>query len=377
MVKKILIVCIVLFFIPLFGLDIFAEESDMPDEYDDFLESLPSDILELLPEGLLSNDSETVTKAIQEMTSWDYILNIIFEIIGLNIQEIIKFLATLISVLAISSLFNVMKKTLKNDSTANILQLISSSVLITVLIELSKSPLEKAMTLLNNIKISINTLSPLMCTMYAMGGNISSALVSNYGLIVFLTLFENICIFALEMILGICVSIALASFFINDGNLFSLSAAIKKTFTFFVGLMMLVFTTVISTQTLLSSRADTLTSKTAKLFIGQIIPLVGSTIGETLKTAGASIEYLRSSIGVFAIIILSIMILPTVISILLYRLVFIVSNAVAGVLDCRKEGGVFIELSSIYGYALAVLSISAVALLFLITIFAKITSPFS
>ena len=247
--------------------------------------------------------------------------------------------------------------------------------MVAVLIELAKTPLERTMLLLDNLKIFVNTLSPLICSMYAMGGNVNAALVNNYGIIVFLTLFENVCILSLQMILGICVSITLASSFIEDGNLLSLSGAIKKVFTFFVGIIMLVFTTVISTQGLIASKADTLTSKTAKMLAGQMIPIVGSTVGESLRAAGASIEYLRSSVGVALIIILVILILPTVISIFLYRVVFIFTNAVAGILDCGREGSVLMELSSIYGYALAILSVSSIALLFLITVFAKSASP--
>ena len=140
-------------------------------------------------------------------------------------------------------------------------------------------------------------------------------------------------------------------------------------------MVMLIFTTVISTQTLLASKADTLSAKTAKMLATQIIPVVGGTIGETLRTAGASIEYLRSNVGVVLIVIFLIMIMPTLISIALYRLGFIISNAFAGLLGCERESKILLEISSIYGYVLAIISISAITLLLLITVFAKCSSP--
>lgn len=375
MVKRFLIIFLIVLLLPMIEISAFAEEPDMPEEYEEFIEGLPDDIAELLPEGLFSNDADAVTDAIDEMTGWEYIIDVVFRVIGLNLKNVIKALASILAVLVISALFKAMKKTVKNDATANVLQLVAGAILVAVLIENARVPLEQCMLLLNNLRLFVNTLSPLICTMYAMGGNVSSAITSNLGLTVFLAVFENVCIISLQMILGICVSITLASVFIDDGNLLSLSSAIKRTFTFFVGLIMLVFTTVISTQSLLSSKADTLTSKAAKLLVGQIIPVVGGTVGETLRTAGASIEYLRSSVGVALIIILVILIMPTLISIFLHRVVFIFSNAAAGIIDCGKEGGVLMELSSIYGYALAILSACAIGLLFLITVFAKSTSP--
>ena len=203
----------------------------------------------------------------------------------------------------------------------------------------------------------------------------SSALVQNYGLIVFLSILENVCIIALEAILGICLGLTLASSFIGETNLLPLSNAIKKTFTFFIGFIMLIFTTVISGQTLLSSKADTLSAKTAKMFASQMIPVVGGSIGETLRTAGASIEYLRSNVGVVLIVILVLMVLPTFISVALYRIGFIISNAIAGLLGCEREGKILLEISSIYGYVLAIISIAAITLLLLITVFAKCSSP--
>ena len=136
----------------------------------------------------------------------------------------------------------------------------------------------------------------------------------------------------------------------------------------------LLFTTVISTQTLLASKADTITTKTAKLLAMQVIPVVGSTVGESLRTAGASIEYLRSNVGVALIVILILAILPTIITISIYRFVFIAGNAVSGLLGCNREGTLILEISSIFGYVLAILCISSIVVIYLLTIFAKCSS---
>lgn len=353
----------------------FAAESTIPYEYEELISELPDDIKDLLPDGIFSDSAEDIIDSVKEMSSWEYIINFIFDLFGLNFRDLIKALSIILSTLILSSLINAIKKLINNNSTSKLLDMISSAMLVIVLINLSKEPIERTTMLLDNIRLFVNTLSPLITTMFAMGGNVSMALINNYGMIVFLTIFENVSILALEMILGVCLSLTVASAFIGDGSLIPLSSAIKKWFTFFVGIIMLVFTTVISAQSLLASKSDTLSSKTAKMLAAQMIPVVGGSIGESLRTAGASIEYLRSNVGIMLVIILAILILPTLISIFLYRMVFIFSNGVAGLLGCGKEGGVLMEISSIYGYALAILSISAISLLFLITIFAKSTSP--
>ena len=355
---------------------VFAEdETQIPEEYEDMIDSLPGDIADMLPDEIFSDNVDDIVQGASELTSWNYIFDTVFEILGLNIRSIIKSIATISALLVVCSLLGMLKNSVKNLATEHTINLVSAATIAAVVLQISREPLERAMLLLEEIQSFTNIASPVICSMYAMGGNLTSALVHNYGLIVFLSILENICTISLESILGVCMGLALASSFIGESNLLPLSNAVKKIFTFFVGMIMFIFTTVISTQTLLASKADTLSTKTAKMLATQIIPLVGGTIGETLRTAGASIEYLRSNIGVILIVILVLIVLPTFISIALYRLGFMVSNAIAGLLGCEREGRMLLEVSSIYGYVLAIISISAVALLLLITVFAKCSSP--
>ena len=375
MVKRI-IVFFIAFIVLVNSFPAFAQdETQIPDEYDDMLDSLPDNIVDKLPDEIFSDDIEEIAKGTEKLISWEYIFDEFFDVLGLNLKSLSKALAIIISMLVAISLLNALRESTKSVASERVISLVCNAVMVAAILQICYEPLQRAMDLLEEIKVFTNTISPVMCSMYAMGGNVSSALVQNYGLIVFLSILENICIVALEAILGVCLGLVLASSFIGESNLLPLSNAIKKAFTFFIGMIMLVFTTVISGQTLLSSKADTLSAKTAKMLASQMIPVVGGSIGETLRTAGASIEYLRSNVGVVLIVILVLMVLPTFISVALYRTGFIISNAIAGLLGCEREGKILLEISSIYGYVLAIISIASITLLLLITVFAKCSSP--
>lgn len=373
--KRIVLLLLLIFIFCNCSINVYAQEDELPEEFGELLDELPDDVKDSLPDELFEDDAESLKGAVNKILSWDYIFDTVLDLIGINIKEIGRAFALICSVLVLSALLNALSNSIHNEATAKILRLFSDIIVISSIIKLVLAPLEKSEHLLENMKLFVNTLSPVICGMYAMGGNISSALVHNYGLIVFLSLFENICILSINMILGICLALTLASSFVGYGNLLGLSSAIKKGFTFFVGFMMLLFTTIISTQGLLASKADSLSTKTAKMLATQMIPVVGGTIGESLKTAGASVEYLRSTVGVVLIVILILLILPTIISIFLYRTMFIVSNAFACLIGCQREGNVLIEISDVFGYSLAILSISALTILFLLTIFARCASP--
>ena len=377
-VKKLSFIAFLLILPIFFILPVEAEEENLaPDGYDDFMNSIPEDIAELLPDGMFSSDMEEIGSAVKEASSWDYIWDVIFDLIGLNIKDALKIFAQITGLLLLCSLLSMLKNTIKNESLSSILPVVSSVVIVSAILVISKEPLERINLFFEQLKTLVNTMTPMICSLYAMGGNVSTAVVQNYGMIMFLSIFENICILSLQLILGICMTLAVASAFMPNVNLKPLSDAIKKTFTFFVGLVMLIFSTVLSTQTLLASKADSLGAKTAKLFTGQIIPLVGGTVGDSLRTAGASIEYLRSTVGVGIIIVFLLLVLPTVLSVWSFRLSFVASNAVSGLLGCEREGKMISEIASIYGYILAITSICSIMLLFLMTLFVRCSSALS
>ena len=375
MVKRVSILLIIFLSLFFLSVDVYAEEDDISDRYSELIENLPNDIADLLPEDIFSLNLDDLGEGVGQLTSWDFIIDRLLDILGLNIKEIIKVLAALCSIIILCVLLNMLKKVISNSGLTYVIELVGCSVVGTTIISLSKPILDRTLLLCEDIKVFINTISPLICGMYAMGGNISTAVVQNYGLIVFLSIFENVCVLLLQIILGVSMSLVIASIFIRDNSLLSINSAIKNGFTFFLGFIMLIYSTVISAQTLLSSKGDTLSSKTVKMLTTQIIPVIGGTIGESLRTAGASIEYLRSNIGILLIVAFILMILPTIISIGFYRLAFIIANSFAGLIGCDEEAKVLNEISSIYGYGLAILSICSITLLFLLTIFAKCASP--
>ena len=376
MIKKISITLIILILIIIFPFGVSAED-ELPEEYKDMVDSIPDDVAQLLPDGIFSSELSEVEGAVNEMSSWDFIWNTVFEMIGLNIDDALRIFAVLTGLLLLCSLLSRLHESIKNEKLSTVIPMVGGIIIVSAILLLAKAPLERIETFFADIRLFVNTMSPVICSLYAMGGNVSVAVVQSYGMITFLAIFENVCILALETIVGICMALAVASSLAPNINLKPLGDTIKRIFTFFVGLLMLIFTTVLSTQTLLASNADSLGAKTAKMFAGQMIPLVGGTVGESLRTAGASIEYLRSTVGVGVIIIFLLLVLPTILSIICFRFSFIAASAVSALLGCEREGRLINEMASIYGYVLAIASICAISLLLLLTLFARCSSALS
>ena len=137
---------------------------------------------------------------------------------------------------------------------------------------------------------------------------------------------------------------------------------------------MTVFGAVMAAQNLLASKADNLAGRTAKLAVGNLVPVVGSAIAGTLGAVSSSIEYIRSSVGVIGIISVILMVVPTIVTLLLTKLILSLSAGAAEILGCSREGKVIGELVGINGFLLAAACICSVTFIFLLTLFAKCAS---
>ena len=57
-----------------------AQYEDIEDQYERMLDGIPSDIAELLPDGVFSRDIQQIGDAAEQMSSFDYIISNIGEI---------------------------------------------------------------------------------------------------------------------------------------------------------------------------------------------------------------------------------------------------------------------------------------------------------
>ena len=166
MVRTVLIICILLFVVT--PINVFASEDiSVPDEYEELLNSIPDDVADMLPDELFADDIDNIAQGANKITSWNYIFDIMFDALGFNIKTLAKTLAIIIGLLALCALLNMLKGSMKSDSCNHIINLISGVVVASTLLGISKEPLQRAMLLLEEIKVFTNTMSPVICSMYA------------------------------------------------------------------------------------------------------------------------------------------------------------------------------------------------------------------
>ena len=348
--------------------------SQISGEYSEMLDSIPEEVAELLPEGFYSEDAEEAADAVDKMNSPSYILKSVFSLLGANMGQALKLLAQILGLLIICALFGVLKNLFPSEALSGALTLCSTLGVAGVIVSSQQTFITMVINFVDKLNIFAAGMSPVMCALYALGGNVRSAVVSNGALLIFLNVCELFCGNSVLVVAGICMAMAFVTAVAPGVNLKSLGNAVKKTYTFSLGFVMLLLSFTLSSRTVLSARADSLAARSVKFIAGAFIPVVGGSVGDSLRAVGGSVDFIKATVGVGGIVIVVLLLLPTLVSLLMARMTFIFGAAAAEILGCEREGKLLGEMGSIYGYLCAVVSICSVTFILALNVFVHCTA---
>ncbi len=351
----------------------FAQNSDavLPESYYSAANGLPKESSAFLPNGIYSGSSDEVADAVASMTKPKYLLGVISELLGINFPRALKLLAALIGIIVFSSIFSTFKNSVGSQALSGAVGFCSSLAIFGVIISIQIEDLRAVSSFFESVNDLFIGIIPATGVIYAMGGNISTAVASSGTLYAFLAFCENFCAKTIIPISSISCAFALCGALSPSLNTKAISSSLKKAYIFLLGVIMTVLVFVLSTQTVLSSSADNISARVAKLMVSGVIPVVGGSISETLRTVASSVGYLKSVCGIGSIFFVLLLLLPTLISLLLTRFVFLASGAVADMLGCEGESKLLSEIGGVYGTMIAVVSMVSVMFIFALDIFVR------
>lgn len=172
-------------------------------------------------------------------------------------------------------------------------------------------------------------------------------------------------------LVGISMALSVASAFGSRLRLSAISRAVRRCFGIFFGVVTSVLTFLISLKIGISAAADSVAMRGAKIFASNAIPIVGGAVSESLRTLAAGLSYIRTIGGTVGILLISVAVLPVIITVWIYRGGLVLLSGVAEMLGAEREKGIIDGVVSVYGYILAVVSIISVVFILMLTLFMK------
>lgn len=139
-------------------------------------------------------------------------------------------------------------------------------------------------------------------------------------------------------------------------SLNSFANSIKNAANYIMGLVTTLFLGVLSIGGTVTSATDSLALKTTRFLVSGV-PVVGGAIAESLTATTASIEVLKSGVGAFGILAVVVILLPILVTLLLWKAALFLSSFISEVLDVKV-------LSSFLNAVGAVVSVTIGVLIF-------------
>ncbi len=338
-----------------------AEESfaQIPAEYDELLEALPDDLQELLPQDLFSSDPADVAEGAGELTSASYLLEAVLSLVGLRIGNCARTLALVCALLLLCAICTSIKSTFRDERVGRAFSFLSTLAITAAIFSTGFESIRSVTDYFASLEKLTVVLIPLTGALYAMGGNVTAAVASSSGLSLFLLVLKEVVARTVVPFCGICLALALVRALDPSIRLGTLCDTIKKNYTTLLAFLMMLLSAMLASQTLLAAGSDSIAMRSAKFAAGSMIPVVGGSVAELLRTVSAGVGYLRGTVGICAVLLLLLTVLPTLIELLLVRLTWQICASFADLLGCDGEKKLLDEIASLSGYLITAVAITS------------------
>ncbi len=293
--------------------------------------------------------------------------------VSAGLPDAISMLCTLMGLILLSALCRSIGEGLSGGKALAGLEFCSTAAIMSAMIVSGYGSFALVAEYFEDLSRLLESMIPVAGTVWAMGGNVGTATVGTAGLYALLAVLQRLCAVSIMPVCLVMGATAVCSA-LSDGSLLGgFGGAVKKIYNFFIGAIMTIIVFALGAQTTVASAADTVGARGAKLISSTVIPVVGGAVGDTLRTVAGSVQYVKGVVGIGGMLFIAYTTLPVFISVLLSRLVVLVTSSAAQMLGCQREAKLLDELGGIYGCVLGVVSISAVAFCVALAIFVKCT----
>lgn len=363
MIKKILIVLLLM---SVFSLNVSAQENDIYNEQleisgaNELQNTLPQDIQDYLEEYSI------------DISDYNWVNNIGYQNVFSHIWSFLSGgaktqFATFSCVLGIILL----TAALIGNSAGSVNHTVIYITVISVaalLINPLLSSVNAAVEALRSCAYFISAFVPVFASIVAAGGKVATS-VSMSALLLGaangMTYIANFIIVPLMSgYLAVSVSSSVSPLINNSG----LSEGIKKVVFWIMSLISTLFVGILGIQTAVNSSADNLSMKTAKFIVGSAVPVTGGVLSEALGTLTASISLLKSSVGIYGVIVCCLFFLPILCELLIWRLGLFGTIFISNVFSLPKLSGLLKAIDTVLSVLIGIILISCAMFIISLTV---------
>lgn len=371
MVRRKILLCIfvVALLLSAFTVEVGAQEiSDLEKSINDLTDTLSDEVQnDLKSIGATSSDVSTLGNI-----SFESIMNLITDKLSDNSVAPLSASAVVIAILISNALFDSYTDSLRQSSTKEVLSVVSTLCITTTLVL-------PVIDLINDSVVTITDASnfmllyiPIMVAILTFSGQAVTG-ASYYSLMVLAC--QGVSQFSTKFIspllnvyLGFCVSASIT----DRVNLQGFCQMFSKIIKWLISFTMTIFSALMTIRGMITTAYDSVTARAVRFTMSSFIPIVGAALSESYKTIQGSINLLRSGSGVFVILAIFVVFLPTVTRCLMWLLAVNVCSSVGEVIGVtsglRMLRAVSSVISTVFAITICIMAMFIISTALLITL---------
>lgn len=312
MMKKFIWIIILILFFSFYSLKVYAT--------DGYAEEKSSEINNIRISGdagdfICENDiSVSETEGIMNITP-QMVFEYMLENFKSSLSKPFKMLVTILIVTVLSTFSEGICDISKKSGMTRVYNMLCVIACIGAIIYYIKDNLYKATQTIEDSGVFMMSYIPVFSGIVATGGGVTTA-----------TAYQLIVVFAAEMfvtlsseiimpLLSLCLSAGIVEAINPSVSLSGIIKGISKAVKIIMGLSLTIFSGLITVQSLVGTATDSVSLRTGKFVVSNLVPVVGNAVSDAYSTVKGSIGILRNATGTFGVIAVFLIVIPPIMSV--------------------------------------------------------------
>lgn len=330
--KKILWIAVLLLFLIFSSVKVHASDEYTKEKSDEINSiEISGDAGDFISENDISVSE---TEGIMNITPW-----MVFEYIWKNFKDSIskpfRMLVTIFIVVVLATFSEGICDISKKSGMSRVYNMLCVVACIGAIIYYIKDSLYKASQTIEDSGVFMMSYIPVFSGVVATSGGITTA-----------TTYQLIVVFAAEMfmslsseiimpLLTLCLSAGIIEAINPSVSLSGIVKGISKAVKIIMGLSLTVFSGLITVQSLVGTTTDSVSLRTGKFVVSNLVPVVGNAVSDAYSTVKGSIGILRNATGTFGVIAIFLIVIPPIMSVFSTTLCIYIGEVFADVFSVK------------------------------------------
>lgn len=346
--------------------------------YNDFdavsiFDAVPDEILKELPDGAEEFDAEKIAGSADPL----FFIRAILDSAAKMLKPTLNFFAKMLGIVVISAAIGAVGGVTNSESIREVAGIVTKMCLIAAMSENILSLIDETADYIKLVTGVGEAAVPVFSAICIAGGNVTGATVAANGMLIALNFIGILTGQALFPVVRVCLALTTVAGLGAEKLGFrieEISKFVRKTMCFILALISATISGVMSFQSIIAARVDSLSLRAVKFAASAAVPVAGSIAADAAGTIAGSISLVKNAVGWVGIIVIILIISPIMVKLLLNKLAIVLISTISGLLEFGSAKTMIDEVSGIINFICAVCTIASLTLIYELTVISRTMS---